>query len=542
VSSKKNSDFQIRLPLLLTIAVAAGILIGATMADGSTTQNNLISGYLKFKEILTFVQRDYVDEVDTDDLVETAINRMLEKLDPHSVYIPAKDLELAKSQLEGEFEGIGIEFNIIKDTIYVVAPLSGGPSEEVGLVSGDKIVKVDGEVVAGVGVDNRKVFELLRGKKGTEVIVAIKRRSADELIDFTITRDKIPQESVDVSYMIDDEVGYIKVSRFAATTYDEFHDALEDLKSKGMTKLVLDLQGNPGGYMDRAINIADEMLSDNKMIVYTKGKQPRYNSEARAYREGIFENQPIIVLIDEGSASASEIVAGALQDNDRALIVGRRSFGKGLVQMPIPLDDGSELRLTISRYYTPSGRSIQKPYEAGAKEYGDDISNRFEHGELINPDSIHFEDSLKYETSKGRVVYGGGGIMPDYFVPIDTTNSRNKFLIALYSTNAVREYTLLYYQNNKAELEGMTYDEFYNNFEVTDKMLGKIVDLVDETDVEYTLEDYEAGKERLRDQVKALIARSVWGNEGAYPVYNQRNDVLQEALKLFDQAEKLASR
>ncbi len=542
MSSKKNSDFQIRLPLLLTIAVAAGILIGATMADGSTTQNNLISGYLKFKEILTFVQRDYVDEVDTDELVETAINRMLEKLDPHSVYIPAKDLELAKSQLEGEFEGIGIEFNIIKDTIYVVAPLSGGPSEEVGLVSGDKIVKVDDEVVAGVGVDNRKVFELLRGKKGTEVKVGVKRRSADDLIDFTITRDKIPQESVDVSYMIDDEVGYIKVSRFAATTYDEFHDALADLKSKGMTKLVLDLQGNPGGYMDRAINIADEMLSDNKMIVYTKGKQPRYNSEARAYREGIFENQPIIVLIDEGSASASEIVAGALQDNDRALIVGRRSFGKGLVQMPIPLDDGSELRLTISRYYTPSGRSIQKPYEAGAKEYGDDISNRFEHGELINPDSIHFEDSLKYETSKGRVVYGGGGIMPDYFVPIDTTNSRNKFLIALYSTNAVREYTLLYYQNNKAKLEGMTYDEFYNDFEVSDKMLGKIVDLVDESDVEYTSEDYEAGKERLRDQVKALIARSVWGNEGAYPVYNQRNDVLQEALKLFDQAEKLASR
>ena len=542
MSSKKNSDFQIRLPLLLTIAVAAGILIGATMADGNTTQNNLISGYLKFKEILTFVQRDYVDEVDTDDLVETAINRMLEKLDPHSVYIPAKDLELAKSQLEGEFEGIGIEFNIIKDTIYVVAPLSGGPSEEVGLVSGDKIVKVDGEVVAGVGVDNRKVFELLRGKKGTEVKVGVKRRSAEDIIDFTITRDKIPQESVDVSYMINDEMGYIKVSRFAATTYDEFHNALVDLKSKGMTKLVLDLQGNPGGYMDRAINIADEMLSDNKMIVYTKGKQPRYNSEARAYREGIFENQPIIVLIDEGSASASEIVAGALQDNDRALIVGRRSFGKGLVQMPIPLDDGSELRLTISRYYTPSGRSIQKPYEAGAKEYGDDISNRFEHGELINPDSIHFEDSLKYETSKGRVVYGGGGIMPDYFVPIDTTNSRNKFLIALYSTNAVREYTLLYYQNNKAKLEGMTYDEFYNNFEVSDKMLSKIVNLVDEADVEYTPEDYNTGKERLRDQVKALIARSVWGNEGAYPIYNQRNNVLQEALKLFDQAEKLASR
>ena len=542
MSSKKNSAFQIRLPLLLTVAVAAGILIGATMADGSSTKNNLISGYLKFKEILTYVQHDYVDEVDTDELVETAINKMLEKLDPHSVYIPAKDLELAKSQLEGEFEGIGIEFNIIRDTIYVVAPLSGGPSEEAGLSSGDKIVKVDGEVVAGIGVDNRKVYELLRGKKGTEVKLGIKRRNAGDMLDFTIVRDKIPQESVDASYMVDDEVGYIKVGRFAATTYDEFRAALEDLKSKGMKKLVLDLQDNPGGYMDRAINIVDELLSGNKMIVYTEGKQPRYNSEARAYREGIFEDQPIIVLIDEGSASASEIVSGALQDNDRALIVGRRSFGKGLVQMPIPLDDGSELRLTISRYYTPSGRSIQKPYESGAKEYGMDISNRFDHGELINEDSIHFDDSLKYETSKGRTVYGGGGIMPDYFVPLDTTNARNKFLLGLYSTNVAREYALLYYEDNKGKLEKMEYQDYYDNFEVTDKMLNKIASMTKEAGAKYEEKDFEAAKDRLREQMKGLIARSVWGNEGAYPIYNKSNRIFQEALKLFDQAEKLASR
>ena len=540
--SRKNSDFQIRLPLLLTIAVAAGILIGATMADGSSTKNNLISGYLKFKEILTYIQHDYVDEVDTDELVETAINKMLEKLDPHSVYIPAKDLELAKSQLEGEFEGIGIEFNIIKDTIYVVAPLSGGPSEEVGLASGDKIIKVDGELVAGVGVDNRKVYELLRGKKGTEVKVGIKRRSADKLLDFTIVRDKIPQESVDASYMVDDEIGYIKVGRFAATTYDEFRVALEDLKSKGMKKLVLDLQDNPGGYMDRAINMVDELLSGNKMIVYTEGKQPRYNSEARAYREGIFEDQPVIVLINEGSASASEIVSGALQDNDRALIVGRRSFGKGLVQMPIPLDDGSELRLTISRYYTPSGRSIQKPYEEGAKEYSEDILHRFEHGELINKDSIHFDDSLKYETSKGRIVYGGGGIMPDYFVPIDTTNAKNKFLMGLYSTNIIREYTLLYYEKNKNKLEKMEYQDYYDTFEVSDKMLNEIASMAKEADVKYEEEDYLKAKDRLQEQVKALVARSVWGDEGAYPIYNKNNKIFQEALKLFDQAEKLASR
>ena len=541
MSSTKNSNFQIRLPILLTIAVAAGILIGATMADGNST-NNLISGYLKFKEILTYVQRDYVDEVNTDELVETAINKMLEKLDPHSVYIPAKELELAKSQLEGEFEGIGIEFSIIRDTIYVVSPLSGGPSEEVGLMSGDKIVTVDGEIVAGTDIDNRDVFELLRGKKGTEVKVGIQRRDADDLMNFTIIRDKIPQESVDVSYMIDDEVGYIKVSRFAATTYDEFRAALADLKEKGMKKLVLDLQDNPGGYMDRAINIADELLSDNRMIVYTEGKQPRYNSEARAYREGIFEKGPIVVLINQGSASASEIVAGALQDNDRALIVGRRSFGKGLVQMPIPLDDGSELRLTISRYYTPSGRSIQKPYEDGIKKYNEDIMERYEHGELLNVDSIQFNDSLKYETSKGRTVYGGGGIMPDYFVPIDTTNAENKFLRSLYTTNVVREYTLLYYEDNKAKLEKMDYQDFYNNFEVTDKMLDKMISMAKSEGVEFDKKEYLKAKDLLKTQTKTLIARSVWGNKGSYPVFNQGNQVLQEALKLFDKAENLASR
>jgi carboxyl-terminal processing protease len=513
------------------------------MADGDGAKNDIVSGYLKFKEILTYVQRDYVDKVDTDELVETAISRMLEKLDPHSVYIPAKELELAKSQLEGEFEGIGIEFNIIKDTIYVVAPLSGGPSEEVGLQSGDKIVKVDGDVVAGTGIDNRDVFDLLRGKKGTEVKVGIKRKGAKDLLNFTIIRDKIPQESVDASYMVNNEIGYIKVSRFAASTYDEFRQALTELKSEGMSKLILDLQGNPGGYMDRAINMADEFLRDNAMIVYTEGKQPRYNSEARAYREGQFERQPIIVLIDEGSASASEIVAGALQDNDRALIVGRRSFGKGLVQMPIPLDDGSELRLTISRYYTPSGRSIQKPYEEGSKEYSQDMRHRYEHGELFSADSIHFDDSLKFETiNKGRIVYGGGGIMPDFFVPLDTSNLSNASLGKLYNTNAIREYTLLYYENNKAELEAMDYEDYRRDFEVSDKMLDDLFNIAREAGEEIDEEEMGQAIDFIRNRVKGLIARSVWGNDGAFPIFNQQNVILQKALDLFDEAERLASR
>lgn len=542
MSKNKNSDFQIKLPIFITLAVAAGILIGATMAGGDSPTNNLISSYLKFKDILTYVQRDYVDEVDTDELVEVAITKMLEELDPHSVYIPAEELEIAKSQLEGEFEGIGIEFNIFKDTIYVVSPLSGGPSEAVGLMSGDKIVKVDGETVAGIGIDNQDVMELLRGPKGSTVEVSIKRRDSKQLLDFTITRDKIPQESVEASFMVDKEVGYIKISRFAATTYDEFHEALSDLKSEGMKKMILDLRGNPGGYLDRAVNIADEMLSDNKLIVYTEGKQPRYNTEARAYKDGLFEENPIIVLIDEGSASASEIVAGALQDNDRGLIVGRRSFGKGLVQMPVPLDDGSELRLTISRYYTPSGRSIQKPYESGSEAYSQDLYNRFEHGEMFSKDSIQFNDSLKYKTSKGRTVYGGGGIMPDYFIPLDTTRNVGSFFSELITTNVFREYTLLYYENNKRNLEKMSYDKYYNDFEVTDKMLNKLQLMAKEAGIEYEEEEFENSKPILKSRIKAWVGRSVWGNDAFYQIIYEDNDIFQSALKLFDEAEKLASR
>jgi len=522
--------------------VAAGILIGATMAGGDNPTNNLISSYLKFKDVLTYVQRDYVDKVDTDELVEIAITKMLEELDPHSVYIPSEELQMAKADLEGEFEGIGIEFNIFKDTIYVVSPLGGGPSEAVGLMSGDKIVKVDGENVAGIGIDNMDVMELLRGPEGSTVEVSVKRRSADKLLNFTITRDKIPQESVEASYMIDNEIGYIKISRFAATTYDEFKESLSELKSEGMTKLVLDLRGNPGGYLDRAVNIADEMLSDNKLIVYTEGKQPRYNTEARAYKDGLFEENPIIVLIDEGSASASEIVAGALQDNDRGLIVGRRSFGKGLVQMPVPLDDGSELRLTISRYYTPSGRSIQKPYESGNEKYSQDLYNRFQHGEMFTKDSIHFEDSLKYETTKGRTVYGGGGIMPDYFIPLDTSRNVGDFFSELITTNVFREYTLLYYETNKKELEKMSFEKYYKDFQVDEDMLGKLVQMAKDADIEYDETEFEESKPILKSRIKAWVGRSVWGNDAFYQIIYQDNEIFQRALDLFDEAEELASR
>jgi carboxyl-terminal processing protease len=538
VSKTKNSKIYIVLPLLLALTLAIGILTGATMADSSASKGSIISSILKFKEILTYVERDYVDEVDAEELVETAITKMLEKLDPHSVYIPAKELDLAKSQLEGEFDGIGVEFNIIKDTIYIVAPLSGGPSEKAGLMAGDKIVTVDGETVAGVGISNREVFTKLRGPKGSKVILGIKRRAEKNLKSFDIVRDKIPQHSVEVSYMIDKEVGYIKVSRFSATTYDEFKTAMKDLKGQGMKKIILDLQGNPGGYMDRAINMVDEFLPINNLIVYTDGKDSRYDTEAKSQRKGMFEDGAVIVLIDEGSASASEIVSGALQDHDRALIVGRRSFGKGLVQMPISLTDGSELRLTISRYYTPSGRSIQKPYKDGGK-YGNDIVERYEHGEMFHKDSIKFNDSLIYKTTKGRVVYGGGGIMPDYFVPFDTTAS-TEYLTKLYNGNIVREYAIKYYDKNKDKLTKMSFEEYFKNFEVSDAMLNEMVKLAENSNIKFDQKQFNRSKQVLKIHTKAFIAKSVWNSKGFYPIFNQSNEVYKEALKLFDEAEKLA--
>lgn len=540
VNETKNSKFYILLPMLLAVALAVGILTGATVSDSNNSKGKTMQGLEKFREILTYIERDYVDEVDAEKLVEGAINKILSDLDPHSVYIPASEATLAKSQLEGEFDGIGIEFNIVKDTIYVVAPISGGPSEKVGIQAGDKIVMVNDSVVASKGITNKDVFSLLRGKKGSTVKLGIKRGKQTDLLDYEVTRDRIPQYSVDVSYMVNDEVGYIKVSRFSAHTFDEFKQALLTLKEKGMQKLILDLQGNPGGYMDRAINMADEFIPGNSMIVYTNGKQSRYDSEARAYRKGSFEEGPLIILIDEGSASASEIVSGAVQDNDRGLIVGRRSFGKGLVQMPIDLKDGSELRLTISRYYTPSGRSIQKDY-GNHSDYEQDILHRYEHGELFYSDSIKFIDSLKYETSKGRIVYGGGGIMPDYFVPLDTLKN-STYLNKLFTSNALREYALTYTEENKERLKNMKFEHFKNRFEVTENMLADLVSLAEQSGEAFDEVGFERSKPLIKNYTKAFIARSIWGNDGYYPILNEHNEIFKKAMTLFDEAAQLASR
>lgn len=531
MNEPNNSKYQIRLPLILCIGLAGGVLIGASL-NTQTASNDIGVDVQKFREVLSLIKTEYVDETKTDELVDDAIQHMLAKLDPHSAYIPAKEREEANEDLRGNFEGIGIEFSIFQDTLVVVAALSGGPSEAVGLRTGDRIVKVNGENIAGIGLRNSEVTKKLKGPKGTEVKIEVARRNIANLITFNIIRDKIPQFSVDASYMINSEIGYIKVSRFSQTTYSEFLQAMNKLKKDGMTKLILDLQGNPGGYMNQAIDLADDFLSAGEKIVFTNGKDTRYNSDAMSSARGEFENGDLIVLINEGSASASEIVAGALQDNDRALIVGRRSYGKGLVQSPFDLDDGSELRLTISRYYTPSGRSIQKPYEDN-QEYSRDIIKRYNHGEFFHADSIKFNDSLKYVTTNGRTVYGGGGIMPDYFVPLDTTLN-STYLNALFNSNSFQEYAFNYALENKSKLEKMGFKTFYHEFKVTDAMFSDLTKVGQRNGVKPNLNDLNKNRKVFEIFLKANMARRIWGSESFYPIFNETNEILQQALQLFD--------
>jgi len=541
VSEYNNTRSQIKLPILLSLALACGVFIGAVFFDNSG-KSDIKSAYKKFADVLSYVDKDYVDTVDLESLVDYSISSMLEKLDPHTVYIPKADIQVAHSQLEGDFEGIGIEFNIIKDTIIVVAPISGGPSEKAGLMAGDKIIKVNDSLVAGKTISNADVFTLLRGKKGSEVKLSVKRGGQKKLLDHVVIRDKIPTYSIEIAYMVDASTGYIKVSRFSATTYQEFYEALKKLKKSGLQNLILDLRDNPGGYMDRATNMADEFLSGNKLIVYTDGKDNKYDQKIYANKTGLFEDGALIVLLNEGSASASEIVAGAVQDNDRALIIGRRSFGKGLVQMPITLKDNSELRLTISRYYTPSGRCIQKPYDGDAMtDYNSDLLKRYQHGEFFHADSIKMNDSLKYTTINGRTVYGGGGIMPDIFVPRDTSAFTN-YLVEIFNKNIIREFTLNYYSSNKEKLETMDIESYKSNFEVSEKMLNEVVNMSTAAGVKFRPKEYNKSKEYLKTNIKAYIARSIWGNDGFYPILNASDEDFIQAMKHIGEAKKMVGK
>ncbi|MBL8011465.1 MAG: S41 family peptidase [Flavobacteriales bacterium] len=479
----------------------------------------------KLEALLYHIDRMYVDSVDQEKLVEEAIVSMLEELDPHSIYIPKEELEEVNEPLKGNFEGVGIQFNIVRDTIYVVDAIAGGPSERLGIRAGDRIVRIDGEVVAGIGIKNPDVMKRLRGRKGTKVNVSIARRGEAEPLEFAITRDKIPIYSVEASYMATPTIGYIKVSRFSATTTKELRDKLDDLRGKGMQDLVLDLQGNGGGYLRSAIEMADEFLADRKLIVYTEGRNtPRENTFATA--EGRFEKGRLVVLVDEGSASASEIVSGAVQDWDRGLVVGRRSFGKGLVQRPVMLPDGSAVRLTVSRYHTPSGRCIQKPYEEGVEAYRKERAERLAKGELMHADSIALADTARYFTMNKRVVFGGGGIMPDIFVAIDTSLSSD------YFGQLVRKGTLNTFALGLVDRERdrllrahSHVGAFIDQYRVDDAVLRDLEAAAKADGVEPDPGGLARSRPLIALRLKALLARDLWDTSAYWQVINADNPV-----------------
>ena len=488
----------------------------------------------KFGTLLRYIDKLYVDSVSLEDLTEMAMVHMLEELDPHSVYFSAEELKEADEPLNGNFEGIGVQFNIFKDTVMVVSPISGGPSEKLGIRSGDRIVQVDGENCAGIGITNREVMKLLKGPKGTVVNVGIKREGESELLEFDIVRDKIPIYSLDAVHMVDKEIGYIKVSRFAKTTMDEFHDALETLKKQGMKDLILDLQGNGGGMLQTAIEMSDEFLSDDKLIVYTEGRHFEREDTYAQYK-GMFEKGRLIVLIDEASASASEIVSGAVQDWDRGLIMGRRSFGKGLVQRPLRLTDGSAVRLTVQKYYTPSGRCIQKPYDDGVEAYRMEKFERFENGELLSLDSLALPDSLLFQTRLlAREVYGGGGIIPDIFVPLDTTYNSNTFSKILRK-GLCSKYALEQVDANRNEWESRyrNEDDFVTNMTFSELELNQFKSFVVTEGVEVSDQEWDQSLPAIEMRLKAFFGRNLYESRTFYRVIGGLNESLQDAIRVL---------
>lgn len=494
-----------------------------------------ISTTQKFDEVITYISKKYVDDVDTDKLTDAAIVALLEELDPHSTYIPKEEVEQANRQINGSFVGIGIRFQILRDTLMVVATIPGGPSEKLGILPGDKILKIENENVAGIGLQNSQVRDKLMGDKGTKVKVLV-QRDPTKSIDFVITRDHIPVNSVDAYYMVSDETGYIKLNSFSRTSMKEVDKALADLKSKGMKNLIFDLQGNGGGLLYTAKHLADEFLSENKLIVYSEGRaQPR--SDLNAGNKGSWEDGRLIILTDENSASASEILSGAVQDWDRGLIVGRRTFGKGLVQRPIELTDGSQIRLTIARYFTPSGRFIQKSYE-DKEAYEMDLVNRYENGEYTNRDSIQFPDSLKHETLiTKRTVYGGGGIMPDFFVPLDTTEISDMYTDIIRGGH-MNTFCLTYTNDNREDLltKHPDFASFKANFEADQKLIDELIEYTkgEDEEFEFNEEDYRTSEELLKLRIKASIANDLWGISEFYQIYNTKNEILQTAIEIIE--------
>jgi carboxyl-terminal processing protease len=515
------------LIFLFTVSV---VLLLVKYLDNRKIENVVKNNTNKLEEVLYYINKNYVDTVNSEQLMEKAISSMLESLDPHSNYFSAEQNKAQQESLDGAFEGVGVQFNIMNDTVMVINATSGGPSEKAGIRAGDRIVLVNQKKVAAIGITNEKVFKLLRGTKGTKVEIGIIRPGVPTLLNFKITRDVIETFSVDIAYMIAKETGYIKINQFGATTYEEFTDALHKLKNMGMKKLIIDLQGNPGGYLEAALKICDHFLKKGDLILYTEGEHSK-TEKIYASSEGDFEEGKVVVLIDEFSASASEIVAGAIQDNDRGTIVGRRSFGKGLVQQMITLSDGSSLRLTIARYHTPSGRCIQRDYKEGVDAYYQDFAKRFNDGELMNADSAKFDPNLKYKTKKGRIVYGGGGIMPDVFVPMDQTKFSDGYL-QLINSGLIIEFCFNYATNQKNQIikSYPSANQFVEKYILNDDILNQYIQFYNQKTKTKIgiLSNSEKGK--IKTWLKALIGRNLYRDNAFYPILNKEDAIVLKAL------------
>ena len=547
VTEKKSArKLKVWLPLLFSFVLVGGMIVGFNLKDTNQiiriTQEEFSSltgsgGHGRVEELVRYIEAKYVDKIDGDELVESAINELLDDLDPHSNYITAKKLKEVNEQLEGNFEGVGIEFMMLEDTILVVNPIEDGPSIKAGILAGDKIISIEDTIIAGVNLETKDIIDKLRGEKGTKVRIGVRRDDQDEQKYFVVKREEIPLNSVDIGYMIDQHTGYIKINRFSANTYEEFMKELENLvEGKGMKNLVMDVRQNPGGYLQEATKILSQLFNEkNKLLVYTKGRSIHRN-DYETTGKNFFDVGKIAVLIDEGSASASEIVAGAIQDWDRGVIVGRRSFGKGLVQEQYKLKDGSALRLTVARYFTPSGRSIQKPYKNVA-DYDMDRFERFENGEMESESNIHLNDTTKFYTANGRVVYGGGGISPDLFVPMDTI-VLNDFYLSV--RDHIPQFAYRTFKKHQHQL-GKNIVEFSSSFDITDDLFNDLVAFANSKGIEGQKSIVAKCKPELKRALKARIARLAFKDEGYFAIWNQNDPVVNKALKaLYD--DELANR
>ncbi len=535
---KKHIPFRVYMPVILALVLIAGFYLGLQLRTPGTSASDSSffsigpDRHNKINNVINYIYDAYVDSVSREYLTEESIRALMKNLDPHSSYIPASDFRRLNDPLMGSFEGIGIEFNMIKDTVVVVHPIPGGPSEKAGIMPGDRIVMVEDSLIAGVNMSTADVVDMLMGKKGTTVTISVMRTGVPGLMPFSLARDQIPSFSMDIAYMVDEHIGYIRLNKFSVSTYQEFVSGLDQLLEQGMEKMILDLRGNGGGFLDAAIMVADELLEAGQLIVYTDGrKRPR--TYARARQNGRLETQALIVLIDEWSASASEIIAGAVQDNDRGLVIGRRSFGKGLVQEQVQLSDGSALRLTIARYYTPTGRSIQKPYEEGEEAYFNEFIQRYHNGEMVSPDSIRFDESLRFETPGGRTVYGGGGIMPDIFVPLESDNDIT-FFNQVFNRGHIYIFAFDYADRHRASLEQYSdARDFIEGFVLTNTIYNTFLNYAREHGMHIPDHINRETETLIRSNLKAYIGRNIIGAEAFFPVLHTTDRTFLEAMEIL---------